>query len=198
MMVRRDLSSMKRSGLIAIAAVCVMPIVAAIGAWRSGVGVEAGVTAVVMVVGAIFGYAIIAVPDRKRAALAAPTDSYRGSAQLHVRGLRKTAAFKEKLKKARTLLLVLGQVSGDLSIGDDGIVWRPGRNGIRKKFPELHMEWAQVKSLRIMVAPGTRDPAWLLVELADGTPVQFTINRYKDLRKGLVKNNYVKWDVIEA
>ncbi len=191
---RLDLRSMKGAGYVAIAAACALPVITAIGAWRSGVDVF--VTALVIVGGLAFGWAMIALPDRKRAALAAPTDLYRGSALLHARILRRTARFADQFKKARTWLLVTGDATGDLCVSEDGITWQPGRSAKRKRVPEVQIQWGQVKVLRIVVATGTREPATVVVNLTDDTPVAFTINRYRDLERGLARSNYVKWDVI--
>lgn len=191
-----DLKSMNRAGYAALAAACTLPVITVIGALRSGVDVF--LMSLVGVGGLAFGYALIVIPDRKRAALADPTDLYRGSALLHARVLRRTDRFKDQFKKTRTWLLVTGDATGDLCVGEDGISWLPNANANRKKVPQVQIDWDQVKVVRIVPAPGTREPATVVVNLTDGTPVAFTINRYRELQRGLSKRNCVQWEVVRA
>jgi hypothetical protein len=189
-----ELKSLKRSATVAIAVACALIVLLAIGAWRSGV--EVFVTALVVVVSPVCGWALIAIPDRQRAQLAGPTDLFRGSAQLDARGLRKTEAFREEFKRSRTWLLIYGWACGDLCVSLDGISWRPGRNARRKRVPGVQVSWESVRDIKIIVEEGIRQPAWVFVNLLNDTSIMFVINRCRDLEAGLKKRKIVKWEVV--
>jgi hypothetical protein len=187
-------NAMKRTGWAAILAACMLPVIIGVGAWRSGI--DAFAILLIAVIGSAAGWALIALPDRRRAHSAIEGDRFRGSALLDTRDLRRTDAFKETFKHSRTGPLIHGQANGDLSIGDSGIVWRPGNIAKKLKIPQVRISREELQVIRIVPAPGIREPASVAVIMTDGTGILFTINRYRDLERNLAKGDYTPWTVI--